>query len=184
MFPRWFLALVVLATAAAQSSIPLTSIRSINGTDRADDAGAAEELLLRLSSDLTYPDEIGEQVWNNTNPRLISNTLMKETEIIDNSRGLLDMVWQWGQFLDHDIDLTEPAAAFGNMTIVIPDDPTDPFIENNCLEIFMDRSEFEHGAMIGSGHLREQVGNARSGTNIGIVAASASCSYVRTCSPV
>ena len=145
------------------SDIPLSAVRTIDGTDRADGAGAAEELLLRLSSDLTYPDEVGEEVWNNTNPRMISNVLMKETEVVENSRGLLDMVWQWGQFLDHDIDLTEPAAAYGNMTIVIPDDPTDPFIENNCLEIFMDRSEYEHGEMIGAGHLREQVSDCDGG---------------------
>ena len=145
------------------SDIPLTSVRSIDGTDRADGAGAAEELLLRLSSNLTYPDGVGEEMWNNTNPRYISNVLMKETTPIENSRNLLNMVWQWGQFLDHDIDLTEPAEGFGNMTITIPNDPTDPFIIANCPEIHMHRSEYEHGEMVGSGsgHLREQVSHCR-----------------------
>ena len=139
------------------NDIPLTAIRSIDGTDRADGAGAAEELLMRLSSDVTYPDLVGEELWNNTNPRLISNVLMKETVAIDNSRGLLDMVWQWGQFLDHDIDLTEGAAGYGNMTIEIPNDPNDLFIQESCPEINLVRSEYEHGEMIGAGHLREQV---------------------------
>ena len=139
------------------NDIPLTAIRTIDGTDRADGAGAAEEVLLRLSSDLTYGDMVGEELWNNTNPRLISNVLMKETVATDNSRGLLDMVWQWGQFLDHDIDLTEGTAGYGNMTVEIPNDPNDLFIQNGCPEINLVRSEYEHGAEIGDGHLREQV---------------------------
>ena len=40
-------------------------------------------------------------------PRVISNVVFSQSEDIPNSNRLTDMVWQWGQFLDHDIDLTE-----------------------------------------------------------------------------
>ena len=76
--------------------IPLTQWRTINGTDRADHKGAAETPLMRMSQDMTYEDNMSE-MWNNTNPRAISNALMKQDHSIPNKRNLLDMVWQWGQ---------------------------------------------------------------------------------------
>lgn len=39
-------------------------------------------------------------------PRLVSNEIFSQTESIVNNRNLSDMLWQWGQFLDHDIDLS------------------------------------------------------------------------------
>lgn len=44
---------------------------------------------------------------SNPNPRTVSNTLCKQDEIIENNANLSDFVWAWGQFLDHEIDLTE-----------------------------------------------------------------------------
>ena len=40
------------------------------------------------------------------NPRDISNAIAAQTTSLLNSRSLSDMAWQWGQFVDHDLDLT------------------------------------------------------------------------------
>lgn len=41
------------------------------------------------------------------NPREISNTVASQTESIPNFLGASDWLWQWGQFIDHDLDLNE-----------------------------------------------------------------------------
>ena len=40
------------------------------------------------------------------NPREISNKVFAQAEPTENKKGLSDMFWLWGQFLDHDMDLT------------------------------------------------------------------------------
>lgn len=162
-FPRILTALAVVSSVSAQS-LPLTNIRSITGTDRSDNAGMAEEPLLRMCPNLTYPDMIGETMWNNANPRKISNLLMKETGGGEtNDRNLLDMVWQWGQFIDHDLDLTEGAPGFGNISVSMLDNGgvADIFADNGCSSISMSRSEYRMGAMVGMGFVREQVSQVK-----------------------
>ena len=41
--------------------------------------------------------------------RLVSNLVCAQTEDTPSTRGVTDMFWLWGQFLDHDIDLTGEA---------------------------------------------------------------------------
>ncbi|MFW6198845.1 MAG: peroxidase family protein, partial [Acidobacteriota bacterium] len=38
--------------------------------------------------------------------REISNAVVAEERVVPNERGLSDLFWAWGQFLDHDLDLT------------------------------------------------------------------------------
>ncbi|CAB9521948.1 Peroxidasin homolog [Seminavis robusta] len=136
---------------------PLTKIRSIDGTDRPnDDYGAAEEMLLRMSNKLTYADG-KETLWDNANARTISNALMAQTSPKTNDRNLLDMVWQWGQFLDHDIDLTEASTAYGVMFVEIRD-KEDPFRLAKCKFIAMSRSE----NTLNDKNVREQINHITS----------------------
>ncbi len=53
------------------------------------------------------------------NPREISNAVFAQTEPTENKKGLSDMFWLWGQFLDHDITLT-PTTTAESAPIPIP----------------------------------------------------------------
>ena len=39
------------------------------------------------------------------NPRAISNLLAEQTQDTPSDRGLTNLIWAFGQFLDHDLDL-------------------------------------------------------------------------------
>ncbi|MCV0424366.1 MAG: peroxidase [Roseibium sp.] len=70
------------------------------------DWGAVGQTLLRLA-DARYADGIGEMMNGLPNPRDISNAVSQQSEDEPNSFGLSDLFWAWGQFIDHDLDLTE-----------------------------------------------------------------------------
>jgi len=50
--------------------------------------------------------------------RYISNVVVAQSSSIPNPQGASDMLWQWGQIMDHDLDLTLPAS--GSFNIPIP----------------------------------------------------------------
>lgn len=57
-----------------------------------------------------YSDLVSQMAGvNRPGPRDISNAVVAQNTSVPNSKGLTDFFWQWGQFLDHDIDLTETA---------------------------------------------------------------------------
>lgn len=60
------------------------------------------------------------------NARTISNTVSKQTVSTPSARGLSDLLWGWGQFLDHDMSLSTTSASNGTAPITI-DDANDPF---------------------------------------------------------
>ena len=59
-----------------------------------------------------------------TNPREISNRVCMQNNPNPSALGLTDYVWAWGQFLDHELDLTE--AADPEELAAIPVDRGDP----------------------------------------------------------
>lgn len=70
----------------------------MDGSDRADNKGEADAPLMRMAPDkMTFTDAAGTMM-SGPNPRAISNTLFhQDKKSILNNRGMLDMVWQWGQ---------------------------------------------------------------------------------------
>jgi len=56
-------------------------------------------------------------------PRAISNIVVAQSENMPSTRGLSSLVFTWGQFLDHDIDLT-PEGHTEYEPILLPDDET------------------------------------------------------------
>lgn len=96
--------------------------RAIDGTGTNEenaDWGASHQELLRLAPN-SFADGISEIDDTLPNARLISNTLAAQTENTENSFGVSNLLWAWGQFIDHDLDLTE-AGETGFSPIVVPD---------------------------------------------------------------
>lgn len=71
------------------------------------DWGAAGQTLLRLTEP-NYADGLGEMLVEDLpGPREISNAVVIQDNDAPSSFGISDLVWVWGQFIDHDLSLTE-----------------------------------------------------------------------------
>jgi hypothetical protein len=118
--------------------------------------GSAGVTLLRFA-DVGYEDRIGYPGGQDRrSARAISNILAAQNGSVPNSAGVSDFVWQWGQFLDHDIDLTPEAYPQEPFYIAVPEsDPFfDPEDEGNKY-IFLNRSIYDGGYT--RRHPREQL---------------------------
>ncbi|MEM8590189.1 MAG: peroxidase family protein [Pseudomonadota bacterium] len=71
-----------------------------------EDWGAVDQHLLRLAP-AAYEDGIGEMVADRPGAREISNAVVAQAGDMPNALGASDFLWAWGQFIDHDLDLTE-----------------------------------------------------------------------------
>ena len=128
-----------------------TEVRSIDGTGNNltdPTLGTAGTEFTRIV-DADYADGVSDPSGENrASAREISNIIFDQDESILNDRGLSDIVWQWGQFIDHDITLTEEAAedqhvAF-NIEVPLGDDAFDPFA-TGVQEIELTRSAVAEG---------------------------------------
>lgn len=96
--------------------------------------GQAGQPLIRINYLTDYQGIHGGIISPPTRPnaRTISNTVSKQTVNTPSARGLSDILWGWGQFLDHDMSLSTTSVANGTAPISI-DDPTDPFGQGNVI---------------------------------------------------
>ena len=90
------------------------------------DFGATGSALLRLA-EAGFADGIGEMVTDRPDARVVSNIVVDQEGSEPNAAGASDFMWVWGQFLDHDLDLTrqgntEPA----NIPVPAGDPDFDP----------------------------------------------------------
>ncbi|MEA5535565.1 peroxidase family protein [Crocosphaera sp. XPORK-15E] len=129
--------------------------RTIEGTNNNPlDLGAANTQLLRLASP-QYQDGMSEprgggDANNSTlpNPRAISNGIAAQSSLIPNSLKVSNWIWQWGQFIDHDLDLT-PANTTSPEIFNIPVPTGDPFFDPNSTGnqvIGFERSIFDNNS--------------------------------------
>ncbi|OHB48290.1 MAG: hypothetical protein A2Y10_04185 [Planctomycetes bacterium GWF2_41_51] len=100
--------------------------------------------LLRTEPD-DYADGISEPAGKNRpSPRVISNIVIDQDGSMPNTFGRSDYIWLWGQFIDHDLDLTNNAVPPEPFDIVVP--PGDPVFDpndNGGVVIPLNRSEYE-----------------------------------------
>lgn len=106
--------------------------------------GSAGIQLVRVAP-ADYLDGSGEMIIEpdvRENPRAISNRIAAQgQEMIFNDREMSDFVWQWGQFVDHDTDLTHADPIYGTADIPMPEGGDDYFGDN---EIHFARSMVDH----------------------------------------
>ena len=101
--------------------------------------------LLRFTS-IGYNDGISSPAGpGRKSAREISNIVLAQESSIKNTGRISDFLWQWGQFIDHDLDLTEIADPIEEFNIPVPaGDPVfDPDPDGTVKYIFFDRSSYE-----------------------------------------
>jgi hypothetical protein len=135
--PAWVLAgalavvpLTGAQTAAAQPARYPNDVRSMDGSGNNlahPDWGRARGGFLRRTA-VAYEDGADTPAGaGRESARAISNAVAAADRAIPNARGASDVFWQWGQFLDHDLDLslTNTAEPF-NIEVPLGDAQFDP----------------------------------------------------------
>ncbi|WP_273445557.1 peroxidase family protein, partial [Neolewinella agarilytica] len=90
-----------------------------------DHWGASHTALRRFTGN-GYVDGQSEPVADRPNPRVISNTLFAQEGLLNDPVGLSDFTWVFGQFMDHDIALTEEVGEPFNIPVPMGDPAFDP----------------------------------------------------------
>lgn len=113
-----------------QASLADGEVRAIDGTGNNifdPQIGASFAHLLRIA-----PADYGDGFMSlagvdRPSARAVSNGVLAQSESMPNPAGLTDYFWQWGQFLDHDLDLTDGIDPPEAADIVVP--AGDPFFD-------------------------------------------------------
>ncbi|MEE9175029.1 MAG: peroxidase family protein [Thermodesulfobacteriota bacterium] len=115
------------------------------------------ELLRLVFSD--YADGISEiPEAGLPSARVVSNIVSSQDELIPNTLNASDYVWQWGQFVDHDIGLTDGVNPPEPADIPVP--AGDPFfdpLDTGTQVIAFNRSVFDTSTGTGIDNPRQQI---------------------------
>jgi len=107
--------MLALATPMARADGWSVGPRAIDGVGNNvvhPDWGTPGSRLLRGPSGAHYADGLSSPAGPaRPSPRAISNAIFAQDGSLPNAHGLSDVVWAWGQFLDHDLGLTEGVGA-------------------------------------------------------------------------
>ena len=108
------------------------------------DWGTSHSYYLRLVP-AAYEDGVSEPSGaDRPSARAVSNAVAAQTEDRPNAAGGSDMVWQWGQFIDHDLDETPTADPAEPFDIAVP--TGDVFFDpdsTGTVAIGLNRSDYE-----------------------------------------
>ena len=120
--------------------------------------GSVGEQLVRIA-DAEYSDGISTPAGEDRpGAREISNAVATQNESIANERGTSAFLFAWGQFIDHDIDLTGPATTTEFFPIEVP--TGDPFFdpdETGTQIIPLTRSVFDETTGTDADNPRQQI---------------------------
>lgn len=136
--------------------------RSYDGTgNNLDDPelGSTDEQLLRVATS-EFADGISAPAGSDRpSAREISNALSTQDDDVPNDRQLSAFIYAWGQFVDHDIDLTEPPTSDGeafNIEVPAGDELFDPD-GTGTQEIGLTRSRYDTSTGTSVDNPREQI---------------------------
>lgn len=162
------LAAFTFTTFAVQAENPVTGsgyspleYRTIDGWNNNllhPDMNATDTPLMRHMY-ATYDDGVSQMAGGDRpNPRSISNIVNDQAESKPNQHNVTSYLWVWGQFLDHDMDLTEGAEPHepANIPIPIGDPWFDPGYTGTG-EMTFSRSAYDHASGYGIDNPREQM---------------------------
>lgn len=113
---------------------------------------------LQRLGDSAYSDGVSSLAGSNRlSARAVSNAVISQTvgESIPNPVSGSDFVWQWGQFLDHDIDLTDGAEETADILVPSGDPSFDPASTGSVMIPFS-RALFDPTTGVGTDNPREQ----------------------------
>jgi hypothetical protein len=114
--------------------------------------GSAEQQLMRMMP-ADYSDGISAPAGSDRpNPRDISNLVISQGDVdIPSERNLSAFVFQWGQFIDHDLDLVNPVDPAESFDILMPhgDSQFDP-TGTGSMEMPLDRSAYDPSTGVNS----------------------------------
>lgn len=120
--------------------------------------GSTDIQLLRIA-DAQYGDAYSSPAGaDRPSAREVSNAVVAQDASIVNDRNLTDFIWIWGQFVDHDIDLTNAASPIENFSIAVPvgDPQFDPFASGTAT-IGLDRSQYSTDYFTSEGHFTDGI---------------------------
>ncbi len=156
---------ILVQSAEADSVVDIRTIDG-SGNNLANSTWGAAHTVMPRVTDAHYPNDGSGATFyggpgSNTmppNPREISNHLYDSGDsYYANRRRLSNMVWQWGQFLDHDITIVHTSSASADFApiAISPDDPMTPFIP-------FERSQQAAGTGTSAANPREQTNSITS----------------------
>ncbi|MEL6328033.1 MAG: peroxidase family protein [Planctomycetota bacterium] len=150
-----------LLAVAAEYPLEFRTIDGLGNNPISPDWGAVGIPLLRLVPD-AYHDGLSQlardpSVTGGPSAREVSNAVHAQSSPIPSPLNASDYLWQWGQFLDHDIDETPIASPAIEAPIAVP--AGDPFF---LAPIGLDRSAALAGAAPDGPDVREQLNNITS----------------------
>lgn len=123
---------VLLFVITASVTAATLEYRTYDGTNNnlAHPTWGSAGMQLKRTEPVDYADGISEPAGENRpSPRVISNIVIDQEGSILNTFGRSDYLWLWGQFIDHDLDLTNTAVPAEPFNIVVP--PGDPVFDPN-----------------------------------------------------
>ncbi|UAA39286.1 hypothetical protein KIH87_02665 [Paraneptunicella aestuarii] len=151
---------IIRQESAIEIAETATDVRTYDGTNNnlyATHIGSTHQKLVRYTV-ADYSDGISKLAGLNRNSaRSISNYVLAQTGSTANFRKATDYLWQWGQFLDHDIDLTDGVspAEPANIKVPLGDPYFDP--DSTGTSIPLNRSIYDEFTGTDVGNPRQQI---------------------------